>query len=81
MPVASRKRDRRPRPVKGMPEVLVSSEEQFGLQRYAASLRKVMTDRTAIAKGDQALEIKPLEIAGMDLQGLAIDPLQSGDSD
>lgn len=83
MLLATRKRDQRPRQVavKVMPEVLVANEEQLGLQRYAASLRNVMTDRAATMKSDAVLEIKPLEIAGMDLKGLSIDPLQSGDSD
>jgi len=66
---------------KAAPEVLVSGEEQLGLRRYAASLRNTATDRTASAKSDAVLEIEPLEIAGMDLKGLSIDPLQSGDRD
>lgn len=83
MPRAIHKRERRVPQVlsKAAPEVLVSGEEQRGLERYAASLRNTATDRTASAKSDAVLEIEPLEIAGMDLQGLSIDPLQSGDRD
>jgi hypothetical protein len=66
---------------KAAPEVLVSGEEQLGLQRYAASLRNSTTGRTASVNSDAVAEIKPLEIAGMDLKGLSIDPLQSGDRD
>jgi hypothetical protein len=63
------------------PEVLVSGEEQLGLQRYTASLRSMAADRAANVKPEALLEIKHLEIAGVDLKGLSIDPLQSGDSD
>jgi hypothetical protein len=63
------------------PEVLVSAEEQLGLQRYTASLRSMAADRAANVKPEALLEIKHLEIAGVDLKGLSIDPLQSGDSD
>jgi hypothetical protein len=62
-------------------EVLVSGEEQLGLQRYAASLRSTAADRSADVKPEALLEIKHLEIASVDLKGLSIDPLQSGDSD
>ena len=83
MLVATRRRDQRPRRVtlKVLPEVLVSREEQLGLERYTVSLRNPTTDRPAMMKGDAILEIKPLEIAGMDLKRLSIDPLQGGDSD
>lgn len=63
------------------PEVLVSAEEQLGLQRYTASLRSMAADRAANVKPEALLEIQHLEIAGVDLKGLSIDPLQSGDSD
>jgi hypothetical protein len=63
------------------PEVLVSAEEQLGLERYTASLRSMTADRAANVKPEALLEIKHLEIAGVDLKGLSIDPLQSGDSD
>jgi hypothetical protein len=63
------------------PEVLVSADEQLGLQRYTASLRSMAADRAANVKPEALLEIKHLEIAGVDLKGLSIDPLQSGDSD
>ena len=63
------------------PEILVSAEEQLGLQRYTASLRSMAADRAANVKPEALLEIKHLEIAGVDLKGLSIDPLQSGDSE
>jgi hypothetical protein len=63
------------------PEVLVSAEEQVGLRRYTASLRSMAAERAANVKPEALLEIKHLEIAGVDLKGLSIDPLQSGDSD
>jgi hypothetical protein len=82
--VATSKKSRRPpqAAVHAEPEVLVSAEEQLGLQRYTASLRRMTADdRAANVKSDTVLEIKPLEIARMELNGLSIDPLQRGDSD
>jgi hypothetical protein len=61
--------------------VLVSAEEQIGLQRYAASLRSMPADRAANVKPAPRPEIEHLEIASIDLKGLSIDPLQGGDSD
>jgi hypothetical protein len=83
MLVAISKRSRKQPQValRAEPEVLVSAEEQLGLQRYTASLRSMAADRAAIVKPEALLEIKHLEIAGVDLKGLSIDPLQSGDSD
>ena len=63
------------------PKVLVSAEEQVGLQRYTASLRSMAAERAANVEPEALLEIKHLEIAGVDLKGLSIDPLQSRDSD
>lgn len=62
-------------------EVLVPAEEQLGLQRYAACLRSQAADRAGNVNPEALLEIKHLEIASIDLKGLSIDPLQSGDSD
>jgi len=83
MLVASSKRSRKQPQVTLLaePEVLVSAEEQLGLQRYTASLRSVAADRAANVKPEAPLEIKHLEIARVDLNGLSIDPLQSGDSE
>jgi len=44
-------------------------------------LRNTATEPAASVKNDAVLEIKPLEIAGMDLKGLSIDPLETGDRD
>jgi hypothetical protein len=81
--VATSKRSHRQPQValRAEPEVLVLAEEQLGLQRYTASLRSRAADRGADVKPGALLEIKHLEIAGVDLKGLSIDPLQSGDSD
>jgi len=81
--VATRKRSHKPRQVvlDAEPDVLVPAQEQLGLQRYAASLRSKAADRAANVKPEAQLEIKHLEIASIDLKGLSIDPLQSGDSD
>jgi hypothetical protein len=65
----------------GNPEVLVSAEEDLGLQRYAASFRNVKSEAPAVIKGNAAAEIEPLQIASVDVKGLSIEPLQSGDSD
>jgi hypothetical protein len=83
MLVANGRRSHKPRQVAldAGPEVLVRTEEQLGLQRYAVSLRSRAADRSANVKAEVQLEIKHLEIAGIDLKGLSIDPLQSGDSD
>jgi len=83
MLVATSKRSHRQPQValRAEPQVLVSAEEQLGLQRYTASLRSMTADRAANVKPEALLEIKHLEIAGVDLKGLSIDPLQSGDSD
>ena len=81
--VAPSKKNRRPQQVvpNAEPEVLVSAEERIGLQRYAASLRSMPADRAANVKPEPRPEIEHLEIASIDLKGLSIDPLQSGDSD
>ena len=61
-------------------EVLISLEEQEGLERYAADLRgKVLLNgaRAASATNDTAFKIEPLQIAAMDQQQLTIEPLES----
>jgi len=62
------------------PEVLVSADDQLGLQRYAASLRTVARRNAATLKDGTGPEIKPLEIAELDVKRLSIEPLESGDS-
>src|SRR5205807_2249111 len=60
-------------------EVVVSSEEQAGLEHYAAGLQRKGREnsaRSAATQGDPALSIRPLEIAAMDLRQLTIEPLE-----
>jgi hypothetical protein len=60
-------------------EVLVSHEEQVGLQRYAARLRTRALENTArsAVTNDPPFQIQPLEIAVMDLRQLSIEPLET----
>jgi hypothetical protein len=62
------------------PEVLISAEDRLGLQRYVASLRTVARRNAATLEDGTGPEIKPLEIAELDLKQLSIEPLESGDS-
>jgi hypothetical protein len=62
------------------PEVLVSAEDQLGLLRYTASLRTVARGNAVTLEEGSGPEIKPLEIAELDLKRLSIEPLESGDS-
>ena len=63
-------------------EVLVSSDERNGFERYVSGLR----DRTPFlfagvaAKGDTEFKIPPLEINEIDVVQLAIEPLETGES-
>jgi len=66
--------------MQAQPEVLVAAEEQLGLQRYAASLNIAGAERPAVVKTNAATEITPLEIAGIDVRRLTIEPLESGDA-
>jgi len=65
------------------PEVLVSSEEAAGLRRYADLLRakSLETSNRAAAISDAPFEIKPLEIAELNLRQLTIQPLEGSESD
>ena len=65
------------------PEVLVSSEEAAGLRRYADLLRakSLETSNRAAAISDAPFEIKPLEIAELNLRQLTIQPLEDSESD
>ena len=61
-------------------EVLVSSEELAGLERYAARLRAGTHEssaRAAAADNDPAFNIRSLEIAAIDLRQLSIEPLET----
>jgi hypothetical protein len=61
-------------------EVLISPEEQAGLERYAVDLRgKALENaaRAASVTNDTAFKIEPLQIAAMDQQQLTIEPLES----
>ena len=64
------------------PEVLVSAEEQLGLERYTARLRAgtVEFSARAVVKGNSDFSIQPLEIAEIALGQLTIEPLESGES-
>jgi hypothetical protein len=61
-------------------EVLISPEEQAGLERYALDLRgKALENgaRAASVANDTAFKIEPLLIPVMDQQQLTIEPLES----
>ncbi len=61
-------------------EVLISPEEQAGLERYAVDLRGRALEngaRAASVKNDTAFKIEPLQIAAMDQRQLTIEPLES----
>jgi hypothetical protein len=69
------------RKVRSDVEVQVSAEEQAGLEHYSARLRARSRENSARAVGavesDLAFNIRPLEIAAMDVRQLAIEPLES----
>jgi len=70
----------RPRvPRRSEPEVLVAQEEKAGFERYLA--QRSQSRENAYLEGDAGRDIKPLEIAAMDLRQLTIEPLQGGDTD
>lgn len=62
-------------------EVRVSAEEQAGLEHYSARLRARSLENSARAVGavesDLAFNIRPLEIAAMEVRPLTIEPLES----
>ena len=60
-------------------EVLISPEEQAGLERYAADLRGRGENaaRVASVTNDAAFKIEPLQIAAMDQRQLTVEPLES----
>lgn len=62
------------------PEVLVSAEEQLGLQRYTSSLKNKEAGAPVVIKDNAVGEIEPLEIAKMEVKQLSIQPLESGDA-
>lgn len=63
-------------------EILVSADEQRGIERYAARLRARAPEFSARAtvSSDDVFKIQPLEIAEIDLRQLTIEPLESGES-
>jgi hypothetical protein len=69
------------RKVRSAVEVQVSAEEQAGLEHYSARLRARSLEDSARAVGavesDVAFNIRPLEIAAMDVRQLTIEPLES----
>ena len=69
------------RKVRSGVEVQVSAEEQAGLEHYSARLRAGSLENSARAVGavesDLAFNIRPLEIAAMDVRQLTIEPLES----
>jgi hypothetical protein len=71
----------RSRTVRSDVEVQVSAEEQAGLEQYSARLRARSPENSARAVGavesDLAFNIRPLEIAVMDVRQLTIEPLES----
>jgi hypothetical protein len=60
-------------------EVLISADDQLGLQRYAAALRATAIGNTAKLHDEVLPEIQPLEIAELKVRRLFIEPLESGD--
>jgi len=63
-------------------EVLISPQEQAGLERYAADLRGRAVEnaaRAASVTNDTAFNIEPLQIAAIDQRQLTIEPLESGE--
>ena len=61
-------------------DVLISPDEQAGLERYAADLRGRAVEnaaRAASITNDTAFKIEPLQIAAMDQRQLTIEPLES----
>jgi hypothetical protein len=72
------------RKVRSGVEVQVSAEELAGLEHYSARLRARSLENSARAVGtvesDLAFNIRPLEIAAMDVRQLTIEPLESDES-
>src|SRR5262245_32652598 len=62
------------------PEVLISGDDRLGLERYVASFRVVARGNKATFKEEGGAEIKPIEIAELDVKRLSIEPLEGGDS-
>jgi len=82
IPVATIKRSHKQPQValRAEPEVLVSAEEQLGLQRYTASLKNKKAGASGVIKDNAVAEIEPLEIAKVEVKQLSIQPLESGDA-
>ncbi len=69
--------------LRSTPEVLISSVERAGFERYftLAQARPLQRPVSASGKEDFDPEIKPLEIAELELGKLAIEPLEAGGSE
>ena len=61
-------------------EILVSGDEEANLRRYMNRLRAGNVNHTTLLVVPGDAEIKPLEIAQLELPQLFIEPLESGDS-
>jgi len=75
-PAAAGRPARRNRP----PEVLISGDDRLGLEQYVASFRVAASGNKATLKEEGGAEIKPIEIAELDVKRLSIEPLAVGDS-
>ena len=71
-PVAAGRRARRNR----QSDVLITGDEQRGLAQYIAAFREQASGNKATLKEEAGAEIKPLEIAELDVKRLAIEPLE-----
>ena len=69
--------------LRSAPEVLISSVERAEFERYVALARARLLQKpvSAFVKEDLGPEIKPLEIAELELGKLAIEPLEAGGSE
>jgi hypothetical protein len=69
--------------LRSAPEVLISAEERAEFERYVtlAQARPLQKAVSASVKEDLGPEIKPLEIAELELEKLAIEPLKAGGSE
>jgi hypothetical protein len=81
-PAMDRPRDAASRPARrdSRPQVLISGDDRLGLEQYVASFRVVASRTKATLKEEGGAEIKPIEIAELDVKRLSIEPLASGDS-
>lgn len=64
------------------PEVIIAADERVGLAKYEKVLRSRLEEKQFVADGQASdvLEIKPLEIAEMDLKQVPIQPLVASEA-